>query len=157
MLIVATPIVTAERVPLAMLLIVDDDVFIRVIAELLLKDMGHSTLPASDVDEALLLLRSPQHIDALLTDIRLEGAVLGGCELAHQAIKLRPQLGVLYITGNSITDKMKTLFVEGSYFLEKPYTPHQLQNSVEELLTPHLRSNKQSVDRGEYKLSAATR
>jgi CheY-like chemotaxis protein len=90
--------------------------------------------PASDVDEALSLLRSPQHIDALFTDIYLKKAVLGGCELAHQAIKLWPKLRVLYTTGNSITDKMKALFVEGSHFLPKPYTQHQLQNAVEELL-----------------------
>ena len=137
-LIVATPIVTVERVPLAILLIVDDDVFIRIVAELILKDMGHSTLPASDIDEALLLLRSPQHFDALLTDIRLKAAVLGGCELAHQALVLRPKLRVLYITGNSVTEPMKNSFVEGACSLEKPYAPHQLKNSVEELLTAHI-------------------
>jgi DNA-binding NtrC family response regulator len=133
-LTVVSPIVTAERNPLAMLLIVEDDVFIRLIAELMVKDMGHDTLPASDIDEALLLLRSPQHFDALLTDIRLKTAALGGYELAHQAIKLRPKLPVLYMTGNSITEEMRALFVEGARFLEKPYTQHQLQDSVEELL-----------------------
>ena len=127
-------VVTAERVLMAVILIVEDDVFIREIAEMMIQDWGHDTLSASDVDEALSLLRSPQHIDALFTDIYLKTAVLGGCELAHQAIKLRPKLRVLYTTGNSITDKMKALFVEGAHFLRKPYTQHQLQNSVEELL-----------------------
>ena len=127
-------VVTAGRVLMAVILIVEDDVFIREIAEMMIQDWGHDTLSASDVDEALSLLRSPQHIDALFTDIYLKTAVLGGCELAHQAIKLRPKLRVLYTTGNSITDKMKALFVEGTHFLRKPYTQHQLQNSVEELL-----------------------
>jgi CheY-like chemotaxis protein len=128
------PVVTAERVLMAVILIVEDDAFIRYDAEMMIRDWGHDTLPASDVDEALSLLRSPQHIDALFTDIYLKKAVLGGCELAHQAIKLWPKLRVLYTTGNSITDKMKALFVEGSHFLPKPYTQHQLQNAVEELL-----------------------
>jgi DNA-binding NtrC family response regulator len=79
-------------------------------------------------------LHSPQHIDALFTDIYLKKAALGGCELAHQAIKLRPKLRVLYTTGNSVTDKMTALFVEGAHFLRKPYTGDQLQNSVEGLL-----------------------
>ena len=79
-------------------------------------------------------LRSPQHIDALFTDIYLKKSVLGGCELAHQAIKLRPELRVLYTTGNFVTDKMKSLFVEGTHCLRKPYTQHQLQYSVEDLL-----------------------
>ena len=119
---------------MAVILIVDDDAFIREIAGMLLQDGGHQTLSASDVDEALSLLRDPQHIDALFTDIYLKTAVLGGCELASQAIKLRPKLRVLYTTGNSITDEMKALFVEGAHFLRKPYTQHQLQDSVESLL-----------------------
>ena len=131
-------VVTAEGALMAIILIVEDDVFIRVVAELMVKDFGHNTLPAGDVDEALLVLRSPQHIDALFTDIRLKTAVLGGYELAHQAIKLRPKLRVLYTTGNSITDKTAALFVEGAHFLEKPYTQQQLQNAVEGLLTVSL-------------------
>ena len=127
-------VVTAERVLMAVILIVEDDVFIRDDAEMMIRDWGHDTLPASDVDEALSLLRSPQHIDALFTDIYLKKAVLGGCELAHQAIKLWPKLRVLYTTGNSITDKMKASFVEGAHVLRKPYMQHQLQDSVEGLL-----------------------
>jgi CheY-like chemotaxis protein len=89
---------------------------------------------ASDVDEALELLQSPEHIDALFTDIYLKTAVQGGCDLANQAIKLRPGLRVLYTTGNVITDKMKSLFAQGAECLRKPYTQLQLQDSVEHLL-----------------------
>ena len=128
-------VVTAESVPMAVILIVEDDVFIRDDAESMIQDWGHETLRAGDVNEALALLRSSQHIDALFTDIYLKKAVLGGCELAPQAMKLWPKLRVLYATGNSITDTMKALFVEGSHFLPKPYTQHQLQNAFEELLT----------------------
>ena len=127
-------VITAESVRMAVILIVEDDVFIRQIAELMIEDWGHQQLSASDVDEALSFLRSSQHIDALFTDIHLKKALIGGCELAHEAIKLRPKLRVLYATGNSITDKMKASFVEGSHFLQKPYTPDQLQNSVKDLL-----------------------
>jgi CheY-like chemotaxis protein len=119
---------------MAVILIVEDDFFIRQIAEMTIQDWGHQTFTASDVDEALSILRSPQPIDAMFTDIYLKTAVLGGCELAHQAIALRPNLRVLYTTGNSMTEKMKALMVEGTHFLCKPYSQHQLQNSVEELL-----------------------
>jgi len=119
---------------MAVILVVEDDVFIREIAEMMIQDWGHDTLPANDVDEALSFLRSSQHIDALFTDIYLKNLVLGGCELAHQALELRPKLRVLYTTGNFVTDKMKALFIEGTKFLRKPYTQRQLQSSVEELL-----------------------
>jgi CheY-like chemotaxis protein len=119
---------------MAVILIVEDDVFIRQVAEMMIQDWGHQTLSASDVDEALSFLRSPQHIDALFTDIYLKHLVHGGCDLAHQAIALRPKLRVLYTTGNSMTDKMKALFANGSHFLRKPYTQHQLQESVSTML-----------------------
>jgi CheY-like chemotaxis protein len=115
---------------MAVILIVEDDVFIRDDAEIMIQDWGHDILSASDVDEALSLLQSAQPIDALFTDIYLKKAVLGGYELAHQAIKLRRNLRVLYTTGNTVNDKMKALFVEGAHFLQKPYTELQLQSSV---------------------------
>jgi DNA-binding NtrC family response regulator len=119
---------------MAVILIVEDEVFTREIAEMMIQDWGHETLSAGDMDEALLHLRSSRHIDALFTDIYLKAAVLGGCDLAHQAMKLRPQLRVLYTTGNFVTDAMKALFVEGMHCLPKPYTEMQLHSSVDRLL-----------------------
>ena len=118
---------------MAVILIVEDDAFIREIAEMTIQDWGYDTLAAADVPEALLLLRSTRHIDALFTDIYLKKAVLGGCELALEAVTLRPELRVLYTTGNFVTDKMRALFVAGTKCLCKPYTQDQLQDSVEAL------------------------
>jgi DNA-binding NtrC family response regulator len=122
---------------MAVILIVEDDVFIREVAEMMIQDWGHQTLSACDVDEALIFLRSPQHIDGLFTDIYLKAAVHGGCDLAHQALALRPELRVLYTTGNTVTDKMKALLIEGTHFLRKPYTQNQLQESVKGMLATH--------------------
>jgi DNA-binding NtrC family response regulator len=123
---------------MATILIVDDEVFIRGVTEMMVQDLGHETLVASNVEEALALLQSPQPIDALFTDIRLKSNVLGGFELARQAVGLRPELRVLYTTGNSMTDKMNTMFVENAHFMQKPYTPGQLQTSMEKLLAASL-------------------
>jgi len=119
---------------MAMILIVEDDIFIRGLAEMMIQDWGHETLVASDVEEALSLIRSPQPIDALFTDIYLKTAILGGCDVAREAVTLRPALRVLYTTGNSVTETMKALFVDGRHFLRKPYTETQLQRSVEGML-----------------------
>lgn len=121
---------------MAVILIVEDDIFIREVAEMLIQDWGHQTLAASDVDEALAILRSPQHIDAMFTDIYLKSLVNGGCDLALQAIALRPGLRVLYTTGNTITEKMRALLAEGTHFLRKPYTQNQLHDSVKDMLAP---------------------
>lgn len=119
---------------MAVILIVEDDAFIRDDADMMIKDWGHDTLLASDVDEALAILNAGQHVDALFTDIYLKALVLGGYELAHQAIGRQPNLRVLYTSGNNINEKTKALFVAGAHFLQKPYTQRQLKESVEELL-----------------------
>ena len=115
---------------MAAILIVEDDLFICELAGMLFQDWGHDILLTGDVEEALALLRSPRVIDALFTDIYLGKAVHGGCELARQAIELRPTLRVLYTTGNFINNKLTSLFVDGSHFLRKPYTANQLQQSI---------------------------
>ena len=102
---------------MAVILIVEDDVFIGEIAEMMIQDWGHRTLSASDVDEALSLLRFPSTHRCTFYRNLSQTAVLGGCGLAGQAIALRPQSGLLYTTGNSTTDKMNALFVEGSHVL----------------------------------------
>ena len=115
---------------MAVILIVEDDMLICELAGMMMQDCGYCILSASDVDEALELLRSHRKIDALFTDIYLKKAVYGGCELAQQAILLRPCLRVVYTTGNAITEKLKSLFIDGSLFLRKPYTVNQLQQSM---------------------------
>jgi CheY-like chemotaxis protein len=119
---------------MAVILIVEDDAFIRELAEMIIQDWGHETLASGDVDGALSYLRSPRHIDALFTDIYLKNAVVGGCDLAHQAIKLRPELRVLYTTGNHVNDTLQALFLEGTQCLRKPYTQYQLQDCFAALL-----------------------
>jgi CheY-like chemotaxis protein len=119
---------------MAVILIVEDEAFTRELAGMCIEDQGHSVLFAGSVHEALKHLQSRKTIDLLFTDIYLETAVYGGCELARQAIALRPGLRVLYTTGNSATAQLKSRFVAGSHFLGKPYTPTQLHDSVDGVL-----------------------
>jgi CheY-like chemotaxis protein len=115
---------------MAVVLIVEDELFTRELAGMYIGDWGHTALYASDVEEAIFLLRTDQPIDALFTDIYLKTAVFGGCDLAQQAKILRPSLRVLYTTGNAATVQLTSRFVVGGQFLSKPYTPMQLQASV---------------------------
>jgi len=119
---------------MATILVVEDDVFIRQLAELMIQDWGHQVLSACDVPEALAHLRSPHHIDALFTDVGLKAEKLGGCDVAREAILLHPGLRILYTTAFRGTDKLRALFAAGTRFLPKPYTEDQLGLSLESLL-----------------------
>jgi CheY-like chemotaxis protein len=119
---------------MAVILIVEDEPFTRQTAEFTIEDLGHQTLLAGDLKSALAHLSAPQQIDALFVDIRLDKLPLGGYDVANQAISLRPGLRVLYTSGTPLTVDMTDLFVGGGQFLQKPYSPAQLEFSVGELL-----------------------
>ena len=119
---------------MAVILIVEDDVFIRLNAELFIEDLGHDTLLASDLASALLHLSAPHQIDALFVDIRLDALAFGGYDVANQAIGIRPGLPVLYTSGSTLTADMTGRFVVGGQFLQKPYSTTQLEAAIGELL-----------------------
>ena len=119
---------------MAVILIVEDDVFILQNLEWVIEDLGHIPLAASDLAGALLHLTAPHHIDALFVDIRLHALALGGYDVANQAIALRPALPVLYTSGSTLCDDMTGRFVPGGRFLQKPYSSAQVETSIGELL-----------------------
>ena len=52
---------------------------------------------------------------------------MNGRQLAEEALRRRPNLKVLYTTGQGVTDGMRALFVPNSEYLPKPYTTEQLK------------------------------
>ena len=95
-----------------------------------LQEQGHQTVSAATAEEALAALDVTAHVDLLFTDIGLHGDLHAGLELAKQAVERRPELKVLYTTGQGVTDGMMAMFVKGSAVLPKPYTVDQLQRSL---------------------------
>jgi len=124
----------AFAVLMALILVVEDDVFIRQNAGWTIDDLGHGTLLAEDLAGALLHLSASPHIDALFVDIRLATLALGGYDVANRAVGMRPGLRVLYTSGSTLTPEMTGQFVDGGQFLQKPYSIDQLGDSVGALL-----------------------
>ena len=119
---------------MAVILIVEDDVAMRGLTELSLNEFGYETLIAGDVTSALEILRSDAHIDVLFTDIYLKEHVHGGCDVAREAVTLRPDLRVLYTTGHLLIRAVREKFVEGAGCIRKPYSPEQVDAALRELL-----------------------
>jgi DNA-binding NtrC family response regulator len=117
---------------MAVVLVVEDEEQVRVLAESYLQEHGHQTVSAATAEEALAALGVADHIDVLFTDLGLKDNLQAGLGLAKEAVKRRPGLKVLYTTGQGITDGMKAMMVEGSALLPKPYTVDQLQSSLAE-------------------------
>jgi DNA-binding NtrC family response regulator len=129
---------------MATILLVEDEDQVRLLAESYLEEQGHRVLSAGTSDGALAILHTKTGIDLLFTDLDLKGDIHAGINLADEAIKILPQLRVLYTTGRAITDGMKARFVTGSAVLEKPYTVDQLRSGLSKHfdINPLLRSKQ---------------
>ena len=117
------------------ILIVEDEPHLLILAESVLQDAGYKTISASTVAEALAIIESDQRVDLLFTDLGLGDDAEGGLTLGAAFSKSRPGAPVLYVTARELTDGMSALFVEPHGFVAKPYTVEQLKIGIEKLLS----------------------
>jgi DNA-binding NtrC family response regulator len=118
----------------AVVLVVEDEEQVRVMAESILQEAGHETRCAASMTEAQAILESDEKIDVLFADLSLMDSQEAGLHLAQAAAKHRPGLPVVYTTGRGVTDGMRALFVERNVFLAKPYNMQELLTAVSNVL-----------------------
>ncbi len=75
---------------MAVVLIVEDEEQVRVLAESYLQEQGHQTVSAATADEALATLDITERVDLLFTDIGLHGELRAGLDLAKQRSSAGP-------------------------------------------------------------------
>ena len=116
------------------ILLVEDEVQVRVLARDLLRRCGYNVIHAQNAGEALLLSdRFPGKIDLLLTDVIMPH--VGGAELARRLAGKRPEMKVLYMSGYTDNTIVQHGILDPNIsFLEKPITPESLLLKVRETL-----------------------
>ncbi len=102
----------------AVVLVVDDEVLVRMVAVSLLEDAGLEAIEAGDAEEALGLLEEHPEIDILFTDINMPGA-FDGLVLARKVRERRPDVQIIVTSGRVQLTKSE-LPAHGA-FLAKPY------------------------------------
>lgn len=102
-------------------LIVEDDALIRSELVSEFNWQGWQVLDTERGEEAIALA-TEHHIDLLVTDINLGGA-LTGWDIAEAVRVRRPDLTVVYASGNPPDS---TRSVKGSEFVGKPFDPADL-------------------------------
>lgn len=121
------------------ILVVEDDADLRETVVTTLSQLGYRALPASNADAALRILRGPEPIDLLFTDIMMPGGMLGPA-LARRARELRPKIDVLYTTGYADTSILGSATgVSPSDVIFKPYRSEELATRVRNVLDREIR------------------
>jgi DNA-binding NtrC family response regulator len=119
---------------MAVVLVVEDEVQLLILAETVLQRAGYETLSASTPAEADAVIHSENKVDLIFTDLGLGDQAEAGLELGQSASHARPGIPLLYTSGRTLSDGMKSLFSEPCAFLSKPYKDHDLIHAVAELL-----------------------
>jgi two-component sensor histidine kinase len=79
-------------------LIVEDEMLLRMRAVEMVEDAGFTPLEAVDADEALALLESRSDIELLFTDIQMPGS-MNGLKLAHAVHERWPSIKIILVSG----------------------------------------------------------
>jgi len=116
------------------LLLVDDEESIIVVEKQVLERLGYQVTSLTSSIEALEAFRAdPDKFDLVITDMSMPK--LSGDKLAHELIKMRPDIPVLLCTGFSeaMTDeKIKSMGLKG--LLMKPIMMKDLAQKIREVL-----------------------
>jgi DNA-binding response OmpR family regulator len=111
-------------------LVVDDEEDLRDIMRRMLERRGFDILIAADSVQAIAACQEHQgDIDVLITDLGLPG--VSGGELSRAAVALRPDMGVVYISGLpkdiAVT---KGLIGDDALLVGKPFTSDLLVEAL---------------------------
>ena len=116
------------------ILVVEDNSSVREVAAAMIEEMGFETITATNGHEGLQMIDDQRDIDLVLSDVIMAGG-MNGPELAAKAIKLRPELRILFMSGyapgsvrqmNDLPDTIE--------LVNKPFTRNDLTEKVKKAL-----------------------
>jgi CheY-like chemotaxis protein len=103
---------------LPVVLIVEDEPLLRMLAVEVIEEAGFVVLEAGDADEAIALLEARPDIVLLFTDINMPGS-MDGLRLAHVAHDRWPPVKILVVSAQ--VRPRQTDLPADCHFIEKPY------------------------------------
>jgi signal transduction histidine kinase len=117
----------------AVVLLVEDELAVRMVVVEVLSDLGYTVLEADNSQSGLRIVETRARIDLLLTDVGLPGG-MNGRQLADAAREQRPGLKVLFLTGYAETvgnGRME----HGMEVMTKPFDLDKLVAKVEGMIS----------------------
>ena len=112
-------------------LVVEDEVLIRMDIADQLRERGFEVLEASTADEAIEILENNDAIRVLFTDIDMPGS-MDGLKLSSAVRDRWPPIKIVVTSGHRLVDI--TDLPDGSVFYAKPYDHHVITAAMHELM-----------------------
>jgi two-component system, response regulator PdtaR len=114
-------------------LIVEDDPLLRMLAVEVVEEAGFVALEAADADEAVTLLESRLDISLLFTDIDMPGS-MDGLKLAHAVRDRWPPIKILLVSGHVRLQPSE--LPSNSCFVGKPYRAAAMVEQLRSIVSP---------------------
>jgi CheY-like chemotaxis protein len=119
------------------ILLVEDDVFIRLITAEYLREVGVHVIEAANATEAMKCLTGgAERIKLVLTDVQMPG--VDGITLARSIRAAYPNLLLMLVSGIYRHPDIVRELGPGTMFVEKPYDIEALANVILAIVRPPL-------------------
>ena len=121
----------AGEINLPIVLIVEDEFFVRCELADCAREAGFVVVEASSAKQALAACHVKTAVCALITDIQLEDPT-NGWDLAEAFRAVRSDMPVIYTSGNGSN---RARSVPNSLFFDKPYLPSAVVGACKQLMS----------------------
>lgn len=108
-------------------LVVEDDGFIRMLAADILQDEGFTVLEVATADEAWPILESRSDIGVLFTDVNMPGS-MDGLTLAARVAERWPRIRLVLTSGRQGLSNDEV--PDHGQFVQKPYRQRDLMSAI---------------------------
>ena len=116
----------------ALILIVEDEPFLRMAAADFVGEAGFTVVEASNADEAVMLLETRGDIRLIFTDIDMPLGSMNGLKLAAAVRDRWPPIRIIIVSGHGFPEKTQMPF--GARFFSKPYDETRIVDVMHEML-----------------------
>jgi len=82
----------------AVVLVVEDEMLLRMRAVDMVEDAGYTSIEAVDADQAVAILEARSDVALMLTDIQMPGS-MDGLKLAHAVHRRWPPIKIILVSG----------------------------------------------------------
>ena len=118
---------TFTKTHMPLVLVVEDEIFLRYVTAEYLEDCGFSVLQAANADEAVGLLQRNRDVGAVFSDIQMPGS-MNGLGLAHWIAQTLPGVKVLLTSGQILPAAARKWTL-----LAKPYDMAEVERRLREM------------------------
>ena len=124
----------------ATVLVVEDEVLIRLVIAEYLRECGYKVHEAAHADEAVAVLQSADvSVDIVFSDVLMPGT-MDGFGLARWIRENRPMTQVILTAGIDRSADIAGMLCEAGPLLEKPYEPKKVVDRIKQLVGRSSRS-----------------